>query len=169
LRIAEATGLKRSDVDLEGGLLQIRNAKFGKSRLVPLHPTATRALRRYSKRRDRDPSSAITDAFFVFDYGRAATTRSLQYAFELLRNKLKWRARGGHPAPRIQDIRHTFVCRRLERWYKDGLNVDRNILVLSTYIGHAKVTDTYWHVTATPDLMAIAARRLKPPMTGGGP
>jgi integrase len=169
LRIAEATGLKRSDVDLEEGLLQIRNAKFGKSRLVPLHPTATRALRRYAKRRDRDPSSAITDAFFVFDYGRAATTRSLQYAFELLRNKLKWRARGGHLAPRIQDIRHTFVCRRLERWYKDGLNVDRNILALSTYIGHAKVTDTYWYVTATPDLMAIAARRLKPPMTGGRP
>jgi integrase len=167
LRISEATGLKHSDVDLERGLLQIRNAKFGKTRFVPLHLTATRALRRYAKRRDRDPSSFTTEAFFVFDYGRAATTRSLEYAFQLLRNKLKWRARGGHPAPRIQDIRHTFVRRRLERWYREGLDVDCNILALSTYIGHAKVTDTYWYVTATPDLMAIAARKLRPPMLGG--
>ncbi len=70
-----------------------------------------------------------------------------------------WRARGDHPAPRIHDLRHSFICHRLERWHAQGLDVDRHILALSTYVGHAKVTDTYWYVTATPELLAIAAKR----------
>jgi integrase len=61
--------------------------------------------------------------------------------------------------PRIHDIRHSFICHRLEDWYAQGLDIDRNILALSTYVGHAKVTDTYWYVTATPELLAIAAQR----------
>jgi integrase len=166
LRISEATGLKREDVDLDRGLLHIRQTKFGKSRWVPLHPTTTRALRRFTKRRDADRLSAAMDAFFVFDYGRPALTRSVEYAFQLLRRRLKWRTRGGHPVPRIHDLRHGFVCRRLQRWYAEGLDIDRNILSLSTYIGHAKVTDTYWYVTATPELLALAARRFE--LTHGG-
>ena len=159
LRISEATGLKRPDVDLERGLLHIQHAKFGKSRWVPMHTTTTHALQRYAYRRDRDPLAANTEAFFVFDYGRCASSRSLQYAFQLLRDQLKWRPRGDHAAPRIHDLRHSFVCHRLERWSAQGLDVDRHILALSTYIGHAKVTDTYWYLTATPELLAIAARR----------
>jgi integrase len=161
LRISEATALTRSDVDFKRGLLHIRHAKFGKSRWVPMHPTTTSALHHYAQRRDRDPLAAATEAFFVFDYGRRASTRGLQYAFQLLRQRLKWRSRGGHPAPRIHDIRHSFVCHRLERWYAQDLDIDRNILALSTYLGHAKVTDTYWYVTATPELLALAARRLE--------
>jgi integrase len=160
LRISEATALTRSDVDLQHGLLHIRHAKFNKSRWVPMHPTTTSALQRYAQRRDRDPLTATTAAFFVFDYGRRASTPGLQYAFQLLRQRLKWRSRGGHPAPRIHDIRHSFVCHRLERWYEQGLDIDRNILALSTYLGHVKVTDTYWYVTATPELLAHAATRL---------
>lgn len=159
LRISEATSLTRSDVDLEQRLLHIRCAKFGKSRWVPLHATTATALRRYIQRRDQDPSARATDAFFVFDYGRCASTRSVEYAFQLLRTALKWRARGDHPAPRLHDLRHTFVCHRLQDWYAQGLDIDRRILALSTYIGHAKVTDTYWYVTATPDLLAIASQR----------
>jgi integrase len=160
LRISEATALIRSDVDLKRGLLHIRHAKFDKSRWVPMHPTTTSALQRYAQRRDLDPLTATTEAFFVFDYGRRASTPGLQYAFQLLRQRLKWRSRGGHPAPRIHDIRHSFVCHRLERWYAQGLDIDRNILALSTYLGHVKITDTYWYVTATPELLAYAARRL---------
>lgn len=159
LRISEATALTRSDVDLQQRLLLVRCAKFGKSRWVPLHTTTAAALRRYAQRRDRDPAAASTDAFFIFDYGRAASTRSVEYAFKLLRTALKWRARGDHPAPRLHDLRHSFVCRRLHDWYAQGQEVDRVILALSTYLGHAKVTDTYWYVTATPELLAIAARR----------
>jgi integrase len=169
LRISEATGLRRHDVDLQSGILHIRQAKFGKSRLVPLHPSTTRALKRYASRRDQDACSVMTDAFFIFDHGRPASTRKVQYAFGLVCRGLRWRARGGHPAPRIHDLRHSFVCRRLRRWYEEGMNIDCNMLALSTYIGHAKVTDTYWYVTATPELMAIAARRLEPiAPTGGG-
>jgi integrase len=163
LRISEATALTRPDVDLKRGLLHIRHAKFDKSRWVPMHPTTTDALRHYARRRDLDPLTATTEAFFVYDYGRPVSTRCLQYAFQLLRQRLKWRARGGHPAPRIHDIRHSFTCHRLEDWYEQGLDIDRNILALSTYLGHAKVTDTYWYVTATPELLAYAARRIAHP------
>jgi len=162
LRISEATTLTRSNVDLKHGLLHIQHAKFGKSRWVPLHPTTTRALQRYVQRRDRDPLTAAITSFFVFDYGRPASTTSLEYAFQLLRRRLKWRARGGHPAPRIHDLRHSFACHRLERWYAEGLDIDRHILALSTYLGHARVTDSYWYVTATPELLAQAVQRLEP-------
>jgi len=167
LRISEAAGLGRSDVDLCQGCLQIRQGKFHKSRWVPLHPSAVQALRRYARQRDRDPLTGVSDAFFVFDYGRAASVRSLHHAFKVLRRELRWRARGGHRYPRIHDLRHTFISKRLERWYQDGTDIERNILALSTYVGHAHVTDTYWYVTATPKLMAIAANRLAPLYTGG--
>jgi integrase len=168
LRISEATALRRQDVDLKSGLLRIQQAKFGKSRLVPLHPSTTRALEDYARRRDQGPSSAATDAFFIFDYGRPAGTRSLQHAFKVVRRQLRWSARGGHRYPRIHDIRHTFVCRRVQRWYEEGVDVNRNILALSTYLGHAKVSDTYWYITATPELMAIASRRLEQLAPRGG-
>ena len=161
LRLSEATGLKRTDVDLHNGRLLIQQAKFGKSRWVPLHPTTTEALQCYAHRRDHDPRSFQTAAFFVGDYGRPANTDNVEYAFRLLRQALQWEPRGGHPAPRIHDLRHTFVCRTLQRWYETGVDIDRNILALSTYIGHAKVTDTYWYVTATPELMAIATQRFE--------
>lgn len=161
LRISEATSLMRADVDLKRGLLHIRHAKFGKSRWVPLHSTTSNALQRYVQRRDHDPLTANIDAFFVFDYGRPASIRSLEYAFQCLRRGLKWRSRGGHPVPRIHDLRHSFTCHRLERWYAEGLDIDRHILALSTYLGHAKVTDTYWYLTATPELLALAAQRFE--------
>lgn len=159
LRIGEATRLERADVDLEHGRLLIRQTKYGKSRWVPLHPTTVDALARYAARRDADSHAARRTAFFVFDYGRAASTRGMQYAFQLLRRAIG-RARGSHRAPRLHDLRHTFVCRRLEQWYREGRDLDRHVLTLSTYVGHAKVTDTYWYVTATPELLALAAGRL---------
>jgi integrase len=161
LRLSEATGLTRDDVDLEQGVVLIRRAKFGKSRWVPLHPTTTRVLQRYAQIRDRDPRAACSKAFFVGDAGRPAQPRNVEYAFAQIRQQLQWTARGGHPAPRIHDLRHTFVCRTLQRWYADGLDIDRHILALSTYVGHAKITDTYWYVTAVPELMEIAARRFE--------
>lgn len=87
--------------------------------------------------------------------------RALEYAFKLLRQQLQWHSRGGHPVPRIYDLRHTFACRNLERWYAQGLDIDCHILLLSTYLGHAKITDTYWYLTATPELLARAAHLLE--------
>ncbi len=159
LRISEATALTRSDVDLEYRLLHVRCAKFGKSRWVPIHPSTADALRRYVRKRDRDPLTANREAFFVFDYGRPASTGSVNYAFHLLCDALNWRPRGDHPRLRLHDLRHSFVCHRLQEWYARGLDVDGSVLALSTYLGHAKVTDTYWYETATPELLAIAAQR----------
>lgn len=73
--------------------------------------------------------------------------------------RLRLRARGGYPQPRPHDLRHTFVCRRLEQWYRENRDIDRHVLMLSTYVGHAKVTDTYWYLSATPEPLALAARR----------
>jgi len=168
LRISEACALQRTDADLRRGVLLIQQAKFGKRRLVPLHPSTTAALRRYARRRDQDPASAGTGAFFIFDQGRPVHPRPVQYAFRRLSEALRWRARGGHPAPRLHDLRHSFVCWRLRRWSDAGVDIDRHLLALSTYLGHAKVTDTYWYLTATPDLLARAARRLGPLALKGG-
>ncbi len=161
LRLSEATELERTDVDLHTGRLLVRKAKFGKSRWVPLHPTTTDALQHFVSVRDGDPRSAHTAAFFVGDYGRPAQAENVEYAFGQLRRTLRWVPRGDHPAPRIQDLRHTFICRTLQRWYETGVDIDRHILALSTYVGHANVSDTYWYLTATPELMAIAARRFE--------
>lgn len=167
LRISEITALHREDVDLEHRYLHIRHGKFGKARLVPMHPSTCKALRRYTRRRDQDPRCAAGKAFFMFDGGRPAGTRHLHYAFRTIRRVLRRRPRGGHSRYRLHDLRHTFVCRRLERWYQQGVDIDQKMLALSTYIGHASPTDTYWYVTATPSLMALAAGRLEPLAVGG--
>jgi integrase len=167
LRISEATALVRADVNLKQGVLLVRQAKFGRDRWVPLHSSTARALREYAKRRDREPCSRASDAFFIDDRGRALAADNVRYAFGRIRRALRWQARGGHPAPRIHDLRHRFICRRLQRWYSEGKDVDQHILALSTYVGHVKVTDTYWYVTATPELMAAAVRRSQRRAIGG--
>jgi integrase len=87
--------------------------------------------------------------------------RQMQYTFADLRARLNWRARGGHPAPRIQDLRHTFISRRLLAWYQEGIDVDNAMLSLSTYVGHTQVAHTYWYITGIPELMSIAAQRFE--------
>ena len=161
LRISEALALRRSDVDLESGLLTIRQSKFRKSRLVPLHPSATEALRSYACARDRRLHAPTTEAFFWSDHGEPMNYRQVAYAFAHLRAQLGWRARGTHLVPRIHDIRHSFICRCLLRWYRQGVNVDNAMLSLSTYVGHTQVTDTFWYVTGIPELMAIAGERFE--------
>lgn len=167
LRTGEATALKRSDVDLKQGLLHIRRGKGGKSREVPLHPTTTRALQQYAQRRDRKALSVDTDAFFVFDQGRPPAIGTVEQVFRQLRQKLQWRARGAHPAPRICDLRHRFITYQLTRWHAEGINVDQRMLALSTYVGHTHPSFTHWYVTATPELMAIATQRFQSLKTGG--
>jgi len=161
LRVSEARSLTRADVDLTGGVLTVRNSKFRKSRLVPLHATSVRVLQRYAEIRDRKAPWAQTTAFFVSDRGKALDKRTVQYTFAKLRQQLGWRARGGHPAPRVHDLRHTFICQALLRGYRKRRALGHDLGALSTYVGHAKVTYTYWYVTGIPELMALAARRFE--------
>jgi len=98
-------------------------------------------------------------AFFVSDRGEPLVYRTVHNTFEKLRSSLGWVARGGHASPRIHDIRHSFICRVLLRSYRQHQPIDNMIDALATYVGHAKVSDTYWYITATPELMSVAAQR----------
>jgi integrase len=161
LRISEALKLHRDDVDFARGVLIIRDTKFRKSRLVPVHETTREALCRYADRRDRYLPTAKARAFFLSENGSAIPYPTIRGMFYKLRQRLEWEGNKGRKAPRIQDLRHTFVCRRILLWYEQGVDVDQFIPVLSTYLGHAKVTDTYWYLTATPDLLAVTAKRFE--------
>ncbi len=154
-----------SDVDLKNGVLTVRRTKFAKSRQVPMHPSTTQALRRY--RRLRDPQIEVTDdtPFFVGWRGRRRgqmlSTRQVDRVFSQLRAQLGWPNRGTHHAPRVHDLRHTFVVRRMLAWHADGIDIDQAMLGLSTYVGHAMVTNTYWYLSAVPELMELAAKRFR--------
>jgi integrase len=167
LRISEALHLKPQGVDLRHQMLTVRQTKFCKSRLVPLHSTTVAALTRYVEARQRKIRGQNIEAFFVSDRGRALPDRTVHSTFEKLRARLGWVARGGHPAPRIHDLRHAFICQTLLRSYRQHEPIDNVIDALSTYVGHAKVSDTYWYVTATPELMAVAAQRFAQFAQGG--
>ena len=167
LRISEALHLRPQDVDLEHELLTVRQTKFRKSRLVPLDSTAVAALARYAEARHRKFSGQKVEAFFVSDRGKPLPDRTVHSTFEKLRVRLEWVARSGHASPRIHDLRHSFICHALLRRYQQRQPIDNIIDAISTYVGHAKVSDTYWYVTATPELMAIAAQRFSQFAEGG--
>ena len=158
-RISEALGLTRDDVDLASSVLHIREAKFQRERLVPLHPSVTPSLTSYAKLRDRLIPRPASNRFFLRDDRRPANQSGMLYALQSLCGELGWKPRGDYPYHRLHDIRHSFIVRSMLRFYEQGVDVERAILALSTYVGHAKVSDTYWYLTGIPELMAIAAER----------
>jgi integrase len=160
LRLSEALNLTRSDVDWHQGLLTIRQTKFRKSRFIPLHPSATDMLKDYAQLRDRFHPASVSEAFFVTFRGTPLRRPTVEGVFGQLRNQLSWSASGGR-RPRVHDLRHTFACRRLIRWYEEGADLDHAIAALSTYLGHAHVTNTYWYLTAVPDLLGLATTRFE--------
>lgn len=159
LRISEALVLTSADVDLDAGVLCIREGKFHRQRLVPLHPSVTESLRAYARRRDQLVPRPACDRFFLRDDGHCANQSGILYALQSLCQQLGWQPRGDYPHHRLHDLRHTFIVRSTLRFYEQGIDVDRAVLALSTYVGHAKVSDTYWYFTGIPELMAIAAER----------
>lgn len=171
LRVSEARRLTCRDVDLVAGVVTVRQGKFRKSRLVPLSPSALAALRRYAVDRDHCRVAPRSECFFRTERLGALSRMAVQMTFAKLRRRLGWTAEGRARLPRLQDLRHTFVVRRLQRWYEEGADIDQRMAHLATYLGHAKVTDTYWYLTAIPELMALAARRLArlAPEQGGAP
>jgi integrase len=161
LRISEACRLGRHDVDLCKGLLTVREGKFRKSRLLPLHPTTVQTLIRYVARRDASRGAQRSKFFFYTDRAPVLKRAAVEKTFSRLRDRLGWAANGRTRRPRIHDLRHTFAVRRLLRWYEEGVEVNQKILALATYLGHAKVTDTYWYLSAVPELMAVTAQRFE--------
>ena len=165
LRISEAQGLLDADVDLKDGVLTIRQSKFGKSRLVPLHPSAVEALARYRTQRARHLRSTPELPFFVGSRGRLLGEpiggHQVRRIFDDLRRQLGWVDRGSHGTPRIHDLRHAFAVRRLVLWYEQGVDVGQRMLALSIYLGHVKVSSTYWYLTGVPELMGLLGQRFE--------
>jgi len=159
LRISEALALTPTDVDLQRAALTVRETKFRKSRLVPVHPTTVAALMQYAKARRQRVSDQHIETFLISDRGTPLDDRTVHYTFAKLRARLAWIGRGGYAWPRIHDLRHSWICHALVRAYQQQQSVDQVIDVLSTYVGHTGVSDTYWYVTAIPELLALAGQR----------
>ena len=160
LRVSEALHLQQADVDLDQGLLCVRQTKFRKSRYVPVHPTVRQALAAYANLRNRHLPLPRDAAFFLRDDGLALRYPHAMHAFQRIRAQLGWNPEIAR-RPRLYDLRHTCACNRLLGWYREGIDVHWAMPLLTTYMGHAKVTDTYWYLTAVPALMAIAAERFE--------
>lgn len=144
MRISEALALRNEDVSLKYGMLTIHQTKFGKSRQVPLHPSTVAALRRYLWMRNLVGNFEQEEApLFIGTRGRRLglpmDSHQVNRVFAALREQLGWRNRGAHHAPRIHDLRHTFVVRRILLWMAQGVDIDQAMLSLSTYVGHAHV------------------------------
>ena len=158
MRVGEAVGLDRDDVDLRAGVITIRHAKFDRPRLVPLHPTVTEVLSRYATERDRLCPRPRARAFFVSSAGTRLDRSGVAKTLRTITTSLGMRTKTVHP--RAHDLRHSFAVDTLIRWQRSGLSVDEHIATLSTYLGHVSPADTYWYLSASPELMGLAAQRL---------
>jgi integrase len=158
MRIGEAVALERSDVDLDAGLITIRKSKGDRARLVPLHPTATQALRGYVSVRDHLCPRPRSRAFFLSSAGTTLHANGPRAAFREIATRIGIRTKAVHP--RIHDLRHRFAVQTLIDWHRLGMNIDVHITTLSTYLGHISPADTYWYLSASPELMALAAERV---------
>lgn len=163
MRMRESTVLDRHDVDLEHGEFTIRETKFGKSRLVPVHESTRQKLEHYSAVCTRLFPRPVTDAFFLSDRGTRLTPCTVRWTFVRLSRLIGLRGPHDSHGPRLHDLRHSFAVRTLLQWYRSGQDVNQRLPELATYLGHAHVNDTYWYLTAAPELLQLAARRLDCP------
>jgi integrase/recombinase XerD len=161
IRSSEVLALDRDAVNLSEGVLTILRTKFGKSRFVPLHSSAIQALRNYAQRRDRLLQRPSSPAFFLSERGRRVNTDILHQTFHELSTQIGLHASNNRPRPRLHDFRHCFAVRTLLGWYRSGQDVERLMPLLSTYLGHTHVADTYWYISAAPELLAYAGARLE--------
>jgi integrase len=156
MRRTEPLQLNRDDVDLINGVVAIRCTKFGKSRYVPLHPTAKRALQLYAAHRDRLCRKPLSPSFFLSDQGKRLSAAAVGRTFVKLSREIGLRFPGASRGPRLHDLRHRLAINTLIKWYRHGVDVERHLPELSTYLGHTEITDTYWYLTSTPELLRYA-------------
>jgi integrase len=166
MRLSEALRLERKDLNLDQPSLTVRETKFKKSRLVPIHVSTANALAVYQKATLATLRHPGVETVFLTSEGRLIPKRTIHNTFDRLRRRLGWVARGGHAQPRIHDLRHTFICQALLRGQQDN-RIDHVADAISTYVGHAKVSDTYWYISATPELMSATSQRFSRFSSGG--
>ena len=159
MRVGEAIGLVRDDLDCSHRRLIIREGKFGASRELPLHPSTIDALEMYAQLRDQcwpQPRSP----FFISMAGTRLIHENVHWTFRRLVRHVGLQPRSASCRPRIHDLRHTFAVNTLIDWYRSGVDVAAWMPRLSTYLGHAAPAWTYWYLSATPELLSLAAARL---------
>lgn len=162
LRVSEAIALDVCDVDLESGIITIRRGKLGKARLLPLSGSTKVQLAAYAKERDRLLGTRPA-SFFVSDRGKRPTDCAVRYNFAVACQRIGLRPlqrfhRHGR-GPRIHDLRHTFAVHTLLNWYRTGKDPAKEMIKLTTYLGHANPANTYWYFEAVPELLELASQR----------
>ena len=160
LRVGEVIRLDRHDVDFDRGLLVVRNSKLGRCRHVPLHATTVEALGSYLCRRDELVSTPASPALFISTTGTRLRSGNLRAAFVELLDRAELPPRQGRHGPRLGDVRHSFAVQTLLDWHVAQLDVGPRLPVLSTFLGHVSPASTYWYLSASPPLLAAAARRV---------
>jgi integrase/recombinase XerD len=161
MRVSEALNLDLGDVDLDHGVLTIRNSKFGKSRLVPVHATTCATLKLYLEQRNAFLAGRIARPFFISPLGRRITHSTLSLSFRRLSRKLGLRGMSDATGPRLHDMRHTMAVEVLRQCYCAGADPERRLPALSTYLGHTHLNYTYWYLHQNPSLMKQAVTRLE--------
>jgi integrase len=159
MRVGETIALDDGDVDRRRAVLVIRKAKFAKSREIPLHSSSMQALERYRRDRDRLAPQRRTSSFFVSTVGTRLIYQNVHQTFL----RLIYAAGLGRrrPRPTIHDLRHSFAIRTVLDWYRDGVDVEARLPLLSTYLGHVGPSSTYWYLSAVPELLEAATVRLE--------
>ena len=161
LRIGEACSLEVRDVDLKKAILTVRDGKFGKSRLVPLHDSTCKVLADYIARRKRFLSGRPASHLFISLRGNRLDGGEIRRTFYALSRQIGLRGQSDSHGPRLHDMRHRFAVQTLLRWYRAGEDADRRLPILSAYLGHVHVADTYWYLSQWPELMQEAMKRLE--------
>lgn len=162
LRVGEALCLQRRDCDLKEAVLFVRQTKFRKSRLVPIHASTADALERYSTEIGKVFPRATS--LLVAPHGQALRPNVVFSNFRSLLRDVGLPPQGDPRRPRVHGLRHTFAVRTLLGWYRTGANVERELPLLATYLGHTHIAYTYWYLSATPELLRLAAERLEGPL-----
>ena len=163
MRLSEAIALRFSDVSAEG--LTIRKTKFGKSRILPLHPTTAAVLESYLRERRR--IIAETDAVFVSIHREPLSKNQVQVMFRRVAARAGITNDAFERHPRVHDLRHTFAVRALERCSVGRDRVERHVVALTTYLGHTRIESTYWYLEATPRLLRDIAAACETVLGGG--
>jgi integrase len=167
IRAGEAIGLDDTDFDAGRELLVIRNAKYGKHRLVPLLPSAVQALARYADLRRRAHPFPASPALFVSTAGTRLLHSNISLTFASLTERAGLARRSASCRPRVHDLRHSFAVATVLGWYRDGADIPALMPRLSTYLGHTDPQHTFWYLSAAPELMALAGQRLEAHLAGG--